>query len=105
MQSQGSVQHTRLEIYFCVKILSCLRTTGFWILAKSIWRTFEADFGQTLQKFTQHTDLLKEHIRLANTVQVSSLVSGQELQLSMTIEALSNLKVSIFFVFKPSFLV
>jgi hypothetical protein len=70
--------------------------TGFKLLGRSIWRTFEGDFGQTLQRLTQHTELLKEHVLLANTVQVNALLGGQGQQPGLTSQAISNLMVRIF---------
>ena len=42
------------------------------------------DFGQTLQRLTQHTELLKKHVLVANMVQVNALLGGQGQQLRLT---------------------
>jgi hypothetical protein len=75
--------------------------TGFIILCKSIWRTFEVDFRDTLYAIARHTSSLDEEISLAHRLHVQKSLEGQLEEQRKTRQSLSRIQVRLFLAIIP----
>ncbi|KAH0537354.1 hypothetical protein FGG08_005833 [Glutinoglossum americanum] len=57
-------------LVFLKKATIIFKTRGFQILCRSLWRTFESDFQDTLEAITRHTRSLETEIDLAYRIDV-----------------------------------
>jgi hypothetical protein len=72
-----------------------LTQIGFTILCKSIWRTFEIDFRDTLETIDRHTSSLEEEISLAHRLHIRKSLEGQSEEQRKTRQSISRIEVRL----------
>ena len=73
--------------------ISRLMATGFTIVCKSVWRTFEDDFQDILEAIARHTNSLEGEIALAHRLDMRKTLDRQLEEQRHIRESLSRVEV------------
>ncbi|KAF3933487.1 hypothetical protein ABW19_dt0206929 [Dactylella cylindrospora] len=80
LQSSRKFQERLAEVYFDIleflhKAKLVFSKRGSLVFARNIWKTFQSDFGSTIEKLKRHKQNLDEQIKLIHTMHLEKLVT------------------------------